>query len=163
MPQLDPHSFPPQLIWLALTFIALFIFLSKVALPKVGSAIERRREKVEGDLARAAKLKAEIDTVIDAYERALDEAKAQASLTVNQTKEHVARVSAERQAAAIAAINEQSRAAEARIATAKADALANIRTVAIEVAGAATARLIGQAPKSAAIEAAVDQAMGGST
>jgi F-type H+-transporting ATPase subunit b len=159
MPQLDPTSFPPQLVWLAITFIALYLLMARLALPKVGVAIERRRDRIDGDLDKAAKLKSEIDVVIQVYERALAEARAQAAATVNATTERLAQVSADRQRQSMAALAEQTKAAEASIEKAKAAALANVRTIALEAAKASTQRLIGQAPEDARVAAAVDLAM----
>jgi F-type H+-transporting ATPase subunit b len=163
MPQLDPTSFSPQLIWLAITFVVLFFLMAKVALPRVGAAIERRKGQIDGDLDRATKLKAEIDIVIQAYERALTEARAQANATVNETKDRLHEIASKRQAAAIAALAEKTAKAETRIATAKAAALANVRTIALEAARAATSRLIGDEIDEAQIGATVDQVMKGST
>ncbi|MDB5361324.1 MAG: atpB [Rhodospirillales bacterium] len=163
MPQLDPTSFSPQLIWLAITFVVLFFLMAKVALPRVGAAIERRKEQIDGDLDRATKLKAEIDIVIQAYERALTEARAQANATVNETKDRLHEIAAKRQAAAIAALAEKTATAETRIATAKTAALANVRTIALEAARAATSRLIGDEIDEAQIGSTVDQVMKGST
>ncbi|HLZ66354.1 MAG TPA: F0F1 ATP synthase subunit B' [Aliidongia sp.] len=161
MPQLDPTSFSPQLIWLAITFVVLFFLMAKVALPRVGAAIERRKDQIDGDLDRATKLKAEIDIVIQAYERALTDARAQANATVNETKDRLAAIAAKRQHAAVAALAEKTAAAESRIASAKAEALANVRTIAVEAARAATSRLIGDAVDEARIGATVDQVMKG--
>jgi len=161
MPQLDPTSFSPQLIWLAITFVVLFFLMAKVALPRVGAAIERRKDQIDGDLDRATKLKAEIDIVIQAYERALTEARAQANATVNETKDRLAEIASKRQHAAVAALNEKTAAAETRIAKAKAEALANVRMIAAEAARAATSRLIGDEIDDARIGANVDQVMKG--
>lgn len=161
MPQLDPTSFSPQLIWLAITFVVLFFLMAKVALPRVGAAIDRRKEQIDGDLDRATKLKAEIDIVIQAYERALTEARAQANATVNETKDRLNEIASKRSQAAIAALAEKTAAAETRIAAAKTEALANVRTIAMEAARAATSRLIGDEIDDALIGATVDQVMKG--
>ena len=39
-PPLDPSTFAPQIIWLAITFTALYVILSRFALPRVGEVIE---------------------------------------------------------------------------------------------------------------------------
>ena len=55
MPQLDvPRPFAPQLFWLAIWFVVLYVLMSKVGLPRIALAIEARRQRREDDLARAA-------------------------------------------------------------------------------------------------------------
>ena len=75
MPQLDYATFPPQLIWLAITFVILYVLMSRLALPKVGGIIVARRNKIDGDLEKASAMKAEAEAVIAAYERALASAR----------------------------------------------------------------------------------------
>jgi len=41
-PPFDSATFPSQLLWLAIAFGALYWFMAKKALPKVGAAIEER-------------------------------------------------------------------------------------------------------------------------
>lgn len=161
MPQLDAHTFPPQLAWLALTFLLMFFLMAKVALPGIGRTLARRRERIDGDLDRAAKLKAEIDMVIQAYERALAEARAQANATVNATKDRLAQIAAERQRLSMAALAEQTKKAEARIDQAKHQALGNLRGIAADAAKAAAHRLIGGELDDTRVAAAVEQAMKG--
>ena len=159
MPQLNATMFPPQLIWLALTFFVLFFLMAKLALPPIASTIANRRNKVEGDLDRAARLRAEIDVVVQAYERALAEARSQAANTVNATRERLAQIAAERQRESIAVITDRTKAAEAQIEQAKQTALSNVRGIATDAARQATIRLIGSAPDDARIGMAVDAAI----
>ena len=53
MPQFDPSVFSPLLVWLVLTFVALYLLMSKFALPKVAAIIDARAERIEGNLAKA--------------------------------------------------------------------------------------------------------------
>ena len=43
LPQLNPADFAPQLVWLAVTFVVLYLILSRVTLPRIGEVIEERR------------------------------------------------------------------------------------------------------------------------
>jgi F-type H+-transporting ATPase subunit b len=161
MPQLDATTFPSQLVWLALTFVILLVLMARVALPAIGNTLARRKGQIDGDLERAAKLKAEIDVVIQAYERALAEARTQANATVNATKEKLAQIAADRQREAMAKLNEQTKTAEARIDRARIQALGDVRGIASDAVKAAAQRLIGVGFDDARVAAAVDQAMKG--
>ena len=79
MPQFDVTWFPPQLFWLAVLFLVLVVLMYLVAVPMVGSTIERRAAQIDQDLERAGKLKAEIDLVIAARDKAIAEARARTS------------------------------------------------------------------------------------
>ena len=78
MPQLDVTTFAPQLVWLAITFFAMFIIMWKVAVPKIANALETRQMRVEDNLKKAEDLKREAEATLAAYEKALADARAQA-------------------------------------------------------------------------------------
>ena len=59
MPQLDVSTFPPQLVWLLITFVALFLIVWKVALPRIIDVRDNRQRRIEDDLARAETLREE--------------------------------------------------------------------------------------------------------
>ncbi len=74
MPQFDPAIFSPLLVWLVVTFVALYVLMSKFALPKVAAIIDQRAERIEGNLAKAEQLSAEAAGVLAAYEKAIADA-----------------------------------------------------------------------------------------
>ena len=53
-PPFDKQTFPSQLFWLTLTFVALYLLMSRIALPRIDSILERRRARIAGDLAEAS-------------------------------------------------------------------------------------------------------------
>src|SRR6202008_5170847 len=77
-PPFDPSTFPSQLVSLAITFVALYLIVSRIALPRVGAVIDARQNKIEGDLAEAQKLKDESESAIKAYESDLAAARSKA-------------------------------------------------------------------------------------
>jgi F-type H+-transporting ATPase subunit b len=161
MPQLDPAAFVPQLFWLAVTFLVLFLLMTYLAVPQVGRAIEARRARLDGDLGRAAELKAEAEGARAAYEKALATARAEAQGTLRQTTERVAAEAAERQRQLASLLAEQVADAERRIAAGKDAALAEIRSVAVDVGQAVVERLTGARPSAADMTAAVDGTLAG--
>src|SRR3569623_834338 len=74
-PPFDASSFASQTLWFVLTFVVLYVVMSRVALPQIGSIIDTRKARIAGDLKEAARLKGETDRAISAYETALAEAR----------------------------------------------------------------------------------------
>jgi F-type H+-transporting ATPase subunit b len=156
MPQLDFSTFAPQVIWLAIIFVVLYVLMNGWGLPRVRAALEARRQRIEGDVAKAAQMKNEAEAVIAAYERALAEARAQAQATVRDTIERLNAAAAERQRALAQALAAETTAAERRIAAAKQEAMAGLREVAVEAARAAALKIAGTELDPARARAAVD-------
>ena len=145
MPQLDLATFPPQLIWLAITFIVLYMVMRAVGLPRVGDVIAARRARIEGDLEKAAQLKNETEAVIAAYEKALTEARMQAQITLRETTEQLNAQSAERKRKVVEELGRETAAAERRIHAAKQQAFGSLRDIAIEATREAAQKLTGVA------------------
>jgi F-type H+-transporting ATPase subunit b len=160
MPQLDYHTFLPQLIWLAISFVVLYALMTTLALPKVKGAIEGRRHHLDRDLGRAAAAKQEAEAALAAYQKALADARATAQDTLRQTGERLAAEAAERQHQLASALASQIEAAEARIAASKQQALGQIRNVAADVGSALVEKLTGATPDVAAMSSAVNRAAG---
>src|SRR5438093_624429 len=118
-PPFDAHTFASQLFWLALTFIALYLLMSRVALPRIGSILETRRQRVDSDLAEAQRLKDQSDAAIAAHEKALAEARGRAQALANDTREKAAAATEARRKEVDAKLNARIAEAEALFATYK--------------------------------------------
>src|SRR5579872_5468799 len=85
-PPFDSTTFASQILWFAITFAVLYVVLSRVAIPQIGSIIDRRRARIDGDLREAERLKGETDKAIAAYEAALAEARQNAHSIAEETR-----------------------------------------------------------------------------
>ena len=159
MPQLDVSTFAPQLVWLAITFVVLYLLMVKLGLPRVSAIIEARRKRRDDDLACAGEIKAEAEAVIAAYQKTMAEARAQAQATIRGRTEQFAAEAAERQRQLAAALTEQIKAAKREIGAAKERAFAEIRNVAVDVARSVTEKLTGSVADEGKLIPAVDRAM----
>jgi len=159
MPQFDPSTFPTQLFWLALTFVALYVLMVRVALPRVTDVLDARRARIDHDLETAEKLKAEAEQTLAAYEKAMADARSQAQGLLREASEEMAAEAQARQADLAKSLAERTKTAESRINDARAKALADIRQVAAAAAQAATQRLIGVTVDDAQAAAAVDKVL----
>ena len=161
MPQFDTSTFLPQLFWLAIIFAVLFFVMRRHALPRISDILEARQLRITSDLEKASGLKEEADEVLAEYEKALAETRAQATALIKQASDEMAAEGAKRQQAIVAELVAKTKAAEARIAAAKDEALASVKKVAADMAQAATAKLIGTEPRAEQVQQAVAKAMEG--
>ncbi|MEP0709275.1 MAG: F0F1 ATP synthase subunit B' [Parvibaculum sp.] len=155
MPQLEFHTFVPQLVWLVIVFGYLYVMMSRVALPRIATVLEERRDRIADDLDQAEQFKRQTDEAIEAYEKALAEARAKAHEIAQETRDRLHEETERQRLAIEARLAEKIAEAEKQIAATKEAALANVRTVAVEVADAIVAQLLGETDRSAA-ERAVD-------
>lgn len=155
MPQLQIGDFAPQLIWLAITFIALYLFLSKVALPKVGSVLEERAGRIANDLTQAQRLKDETEKAIMAYEQALADARNKAKGITQKTQAELSKALDAERARLEQALAAKTAEAEAEIARLKETSLKDITLIATDAAEAIVQQITGTKASAAEISKAI--------
>jgi F-type H+-transporting ATPase subunit b len=155
MPQLDFATFAPQLIWLTLVFGVLYLVMARVALPRIATVIEERRDRIADDLDTAAQLKSDTDDAIASYETALAEARAKAHTIAQETRDRLTAETDAHRADLEGQLAARIADAEKRITATKDKALTSVRDVAVDVADAITQQLLGDSDRAAA-ERAVD-------
>lgn len=159
MPQLVLHDFAPQLIWLVISFVTLYVIMARVALPRIATVLEERRDRIASDLDKAEQLKKKTDEAIAAYEESLAEARNHAHAIAQETRDKLSgEVDAEKSVVE-KQIAEKTTIAEARIAKAKAAALTRINEVAEDAAEAIVKQLIGGKVTSKEVVQAVSKAL----
>lgn len=159
MPQIEQiNTYASQVFWLVISFAALFFILRAVALPKIQTALEARREKIEGDLDKASSLKREAEDILAEYDASVAGARTEAQAIVRQVSDDMKSKAATEQQAIGKRLADEIREAEGRILRARDDALANIQPVSAEVAQTAVERLIGVKIDTGSAEQAVKSA-----
>ena len=160
MPQLDMSTWPPQLFWLAVTFLALYFVISRVAIPRTGGVIALRKSTIDGDLAKAKNLKDETENAVRSYEAALADAKAKAHAIALENRNKLnAEIEAER-AKLDAALGAKIETAEKKVAASRDKALEDISAMAAEIAGDIVTQLTGAKVTKAEAIAAVSKTLG---
>jgi F-type H+-transporting ATPase subunit b len=159
MPQLDFSTYAPQLIWLAITFAVLYLLMARVALPRIATVIEERRDRIASDLDEAERSKVQSEAAIAAYEAALAEARARAHEIARANRDRLtAEIDAER-ARVDAEAADKTAEAERAIAAARGAALGEVGAIAGELTEAIVKRLVGGRTPKQKIADAVSAAM----
>ena len=160
MPQLDFSTFPNQVFWLAVTLVVIYLILSRIALPRIGSVLAERSGTITNDLSAASDLNLKAKAAEAAYEKALADARTEASRIIAGAKAEIQAelgVELDKANAQIAARSAES---EKAIMAIRDSAVLNVTAVAKDTAEALVASLGGTAD-AAAVAAAVANRMKG--
>jgi len=154
-PPFQSEHFPSQLLWLALTFILLYVLMSRIALPRIGVIIADRGKRIADDLKAAQGFKEQSEAANAAYQKSLADARARAQAIANETRERQAAQAEALNKRLEAELHEKLAAAERSIAATRSAAMNNVGSIAVETAAAIVERLLGKAPPATDVTAAV--------
>ena len=129
-PPFEAELFATQLFWFALTFLLLYLVVSRFVLPRVGSVLERRAGAVKHDLDQAAQKSADAEDARVTMERAIAKARSDARAMIEAARADItAKLTAEQEAAE-KRLAERIAAAEGRVDAARQKALAEVPALA---------------------------------
>jgi len=160
-PPFQKDTFASQLVSLLIAFVALYLIVSRIALPRVGSLLDERQNKIEGDLAEAQKLKDASDGALKAYESELAAARSRAQAIGTETREKLNAASEAERKTLEQKLSLKLAEAEKTIAATRETAMSNVRGIAAEAAAAIVQRLTGLAPDGKSVDSAVDASLKG--
>jgi F-type H+-transporting ATPase subunit b len=160
-PPFQKDTFASQLVSLLVAFVALYLIVSRIALPRVGSVIDARQNAIDGDLTAAQKLKDESDSALKAYESELAAARSRAQAISNETREKLSAASEAERKTLEQQLSVKLAEAEKTIASTREAAMRNVRGVAADAAAAIVQRLTGVLPDGKSVDSAVDASLKG--
>ena len=141
LPQLDISTWPSQLFWLVVLFTTSYILMAKFVIPRIGTVLEERQIKLDDDLGKARAASEDAARIRAEYEAYLDAARSTAAETAKHAATEAAKQAEEGDARVAKKLAEKVAKAEAKLATARSDAMVNLNNVAAEAALAAVAQL----------------------
>jgi len=160
-PPFEVSTFPGQLLWLAISFGALYYFMAKKALPAVGATIQQRKERIAKDIDDATAMQQRADAAAVAHQKALADARAHAQSVAQTARDQLAAEADAKHKAIDAELAAKFAEAEQLIEATRQQAMANVGVIAREATAAIVERLIGRPAKPEAIAAAVDSQKAG--
>lgn len=161
MPQLDIAYFPPQLVWLAITFVVLYFLMAKLAIPRISDVLESRQNRISSDLEEARRLSEDAEKAKADYEASLADSRAKAHGIVSELKASMAKEQDASKAKLDEKLATKAQEAEAGIKSAKETALSHVREIAADAAKSTVSKLVALDVSEADISAAVDASMKG--
>jgi F-type H+-transporting ATPase subunit b len=158
-PPFDKTTFASQIVWLVIFFVALYLLVARIAVPRIGGILEQRTKRIEGDFAEAQRDKEESEAALVAYEKALADARSRAQAIGTEIRDKVHAEAEANRKTLETKLNAQLAEAEKSIAATKSAAMTNVRGIAVDAASAIVERLTGAAPAAPTVAAAVDDAL----
>ena len=147
--------------WVAIAFLILVGLLVKLGVPNLlFKALDDRSARIKAELDEALKLRKEAEGVLAEYRRRQGEAEKTAESIILNARVEADRMAAEAQTKVEEFIARRTKMAEAKIAQAEAQALADVRASAADVAIAAAEAILVKTTHGAAAEALVTKGIG---
>jgi F-type H+-transporting ATPase subunit b len=156
MPQLNPEFWVSQIFWLTITFGILYVFLSKLILPRISANLEIRKTQILDNIEAAEKQREESELKIRQYEEIVQNSKNEAKNYLNQVKEKILKDINFKKDTLDKDLNKEIQKAESEIQEFKKKAPEKINKIAIETSTNLLQQLIGTEVNSSSISAIVD-------
>ena len=134
MPQLCTEWMLNQVFWLVIALVAIYLILTRIALPRIAAVLAERVGTVTNDLASAEELKMKAEEAEAAYEKARADARAEAQAIVAETRAEIQKDLDKAIAEADAEIAARAAESEKAIAEIRASAVETMTAVAKETA-----------------------------
>ncbi|MBV8394157.1 MAG: F0F1 ATP synthase subunit B' [Alphaproteobacteria bacterium] len=155
MPQLNFHDFAPQLVWLVIAFVVLYLIMSKLAIPAISGTLDMRQAKIQGDLDAAEKASEDTRALVAAYEKRLADAREEARRLTRERSEADASAASARLAELAEKLGARVEEAEKRIAAQRAQVMEGIEDMAHDIAADVYGKLAGQSADAGTLKAKV--------
>lgn len=134
--------------WVAIAFLIFLGVLFYVGAHKtIADTLDKRRARIQSELEEAARLKAEAVALLAEYRQKTANAEKEAAEIIESAKADAERLAAEAHAKLEDFVTRRTKMAEAKIAQAEAQALAEVRSAAAEVAVGAAEKVLAHTAK----------------
>lgn len=162
MPQLNFHDFAPQVVWLVIAFVVLYLIMSNLAIPAISGTLDKRQGKIQGDLDAAEKASQDTRALVAAYEKRLSDAREEARKLQRERAEADGTTLSARLAELGERLGAKIDEAEKRIAGQRAQVLEGLEDMAHDIAADVYGKLAGQPADTGLLKGKVADAAKGS-
>ena len=145
--------------WVAITWLIVVAFLAKPVFRGITAALDTRREKIKTRIDEAERLRAEANDMLVAYQKKQRDALKEAEQIIAQANAEAARISAQAAKNLEDLLKRREQQALDRIAQAESEATREVRNTAVDIAMAATRKLIAETLSAQASAALIESAI----
>ena len=155
LPQFDVAQWPGQMVWVLAIFAVLYFLFARVFVPNIGGAISAREDKIAGDIGEARRLRDHARAEADSAAGEMTAARAKAQKLAGEAAGEAKTAADAGRAAEDEKLAQALSIAEARIASARGEAMTHVRAIAVDTAQAMIARLTGSEVRADEVERAL--------
>ncbi len=145
--------------WLTVAFVIFVALLAKPVWKRLTGGLDARAAQIEEELEEARRLRDEAQATLAAYQRKQRDAAKEAEQILHHAEEEARRVTANTEKALADTLKRHAVLTDEKIAQAQARAVEEVKAEAVEIALAATRRLLQERLDEARGDALVDQAI----
>jgi F-type H+-transporting ATPase subunit b len=145
--------------WVAVGFILFAVLVGPKLVKVITAALDERSAKIAAELERAVKLREEAQNLLAQFQRKHRDAMKEADEIITHAKDEAERLAKQAQIDLEATVKRREQLAVQNIAQAEAQAMQEVRTLAVDVAIAATAKLLTEKLDGARTDALIDNAI----
>jgi len=156
MPQLNPEFWLSQIFWLTLTFGILYVFLSKIILPKISANLESRKSEIQENIEAAESQRQKSESKLLEYNKILSKSKLEAKNIFKDAREKAMQGINSKKEVLNNQIDDEIKKAEQEIVLLKKTAPEKINKIAIDTSSELVQKLIGADINNSSISAIVE-------
>lgn len=145
--------------WVGLAFVLVVALIYKPAMKGIGGSLDARAQTIRVQIEEARKLREDAQALLAEYQRKQRDAMSEAEKIIDQAKEESVRLRAEAEQDLAKSIERRKQQALDRIAQTEAQALAQVRNLAVDVALTAAEKLMRENLSPDQAQAMIDKAV----
>ena len=157
MPQLNTEFWISQIVWLVITFGALYVILSKVILPKISNNLESRRSQILENIEIAEKQREESEEKLKEFDKIILNSKLEAKNLFNEARQKVLNEIDKKRSEMEKNLEEEISSAEKEIQSLNNNSTENIKKIATETSLSLIQQLIGEEINKESISSVVNR------
>jgi F-type H+-transporting ATPase subunit b len=145
--------------WIAVSFVAFLVLAGRAILRMINKGLDERSTRIRRDLEEARRLHSEAEALLADYKKKLQDAARETGEILQHAREEAELFRKEAAANLTAALGRRERMALDKIAQAEAQAVAEVRSQAVDLAVAAAQRILEQQMAGPRAGSLIDQSI----